>query len=166
MIAARTMRRLGRRAGYTIGALVAIAGALLAWYAMSSGACAAGGATFVTGAYNAFGASYRFAAADVADAYRPSFRSRAISLVLAGGIVGGVIGPEISKLTRTALPTLFRARTCRWWRSRSRRCCSPSCFGCPRAPPRAAQGPVRPLCEILAQPACWVAILSRRWPTG
>ena len=64
-------------------------------------------ATFVTGIYNAFGASYRFAAADVADAYRPGFRARAISLVLAGGIVGGIVGPKLSKITLDMLPATY-----------------------------------------------------------
>ena len=160
MIAAQTMRRLGRRAGYTIGALVAIAGALLAWYALSRGSLLLlAAATFVTGAYNAFGASYRFAAADVADAYRPSFRSRAISLVLAGGIVGGVIGPEISKLTRTALPTLFAGSYLSLVAFGIASLLLAQLLRLPAGTAGAAQGPVRPLSEILAQPACWVAIL-------
>ena len=105
MLAARLMRRLGRRRGYSIGAILAFAGALLATWAVSIGNLwLLAAATFVTGIYNAFGASYRFAAADVADAYRPSFRARAISLVLAGGIVGGIVGPELSKLTLDLLP--------------------------------------------------------------
>ena len=46
--------------------------------------------------YNAFGQYYRFAAADAAPA---DFKAKAISLVLAGGLVGGIVGPEMSKLT-------------------------------------------------------------------
>ena len=75
---------------YTVGASLAIVGALLAAAAVSvSSLWLLAAATFVTGVFNAFGASYRFAAADVADAYRPGFRARAISLVLTGGIAGG-----------------------------------------------------------------------------
>jgi MFS family permease len=48
------------------------------------------------GGYNAFGKYYRFAAADVAD---DSFKAKAISLTLAGGLVGGIIGPELAKHT-------------------------------------------------------------------
>jgi hypothetical protein len=51
----------------------------------------------VLGVYNATGQYYRFAAADSAGA---DFKSKAISLVLAGGIAGGIIGPESSKLTK------------------------------------------------------------------
>ena len=44
--------------------------------------------------YTAFGLQYRFAAAEVA---APSFKAKAISLVLAGGIAGGFLGPEASR---------------------------------------------------------------------
>jgi predicted MFS family arabinose efflux permease len=46
--------------------------------------------------YTAFGKYYRFAAADAASV---EFRAKAISLTLAGGIVGGFLGPEIAKRT-------------------------------------------------------------------
>jgi predicted MFS family arabinose efflux permease len=51
--------------------------------------------------YTAFGKYYRFAAADAADS---SFRAKAISLTLAGGIVGGIFGPELAKHTVGLLP--------------------------------------------------------------
>src|SRR5690606_14550948 len=108
MPAASFMRRFGRRAGYTVGSVVAIAGAVLGWFALTVGSlwllCLA---TFVCGLYNAFGASLRFAAADVADAYRPDFRARAISLVITGGIAGGINGPTLSTWSRTWLPAQF-----------------------------------------------------------
>jgi MFS family permease len=138
MAASRLMRLRGRRAGYTVGSLFAIVGTLLAGYAVSErNLPLLVAATFVVGVYNAFGASLRFAAADAADAWRPSFRARAISLVLAAGIVGGVVGPEVSKLTREALPT-SRCRCSRCCRSGSRSCC-----GCPSrrpAPRRVRRG--------------------------
>ena len=43
------------------------------------------------GVYNAFGQYYRFAAADAAT---HDFKAKAISYVLAGGLVGGIIGPS------------------------------------------------------------------------
>ncbi|MCL4183952.1 MAG: MFS transporter, partial [Burkholderiaceae bacterium] len=163
MPAAAFMRRHGRRAGYTVGSVVAMAGAALAWHAMMRGSltllCLA---TFVGGLYNAFGASLRFAAADVADAYRPGFRARAMSLVLTGGIAGGVIGPEISKWSRDwlatqfagtylilvgfALASLLLAQLLRL----------PATSATSTASGGAA---ARPLAEILRQPACWVAVL-------
>jgi MFS family permease len=51
---------------------------------------------FVMGMYTAFGKYYRFAAADAA---KVEFRAKAISLTLAGGIVGGIFGPEMAKHT-------------------------------------------------------------------
>jgi len=92
------MRRLGRRAGFTLGAAFGIFGALICAYAafihnfwlLCAGA-------LVLGIYNATGQYYRFAAADTASA---DFKSKAISLVLAGGIAGGILGPETSKLTK------------------------------------------------------------------
>ncbi len=108
MPAAAVMGRLGRRRGYTIGAVVMVFGAALAGFAVLIGSlwllCVA---TFVCGTFNAFGISYRFAAADVADAYRPAFRAKAISLVLTGGIAGGVIGPTLAGWSRGWLPTQY-----------------------------------------------------------
>ncbi|MCA3181691.1 MAG: MFS transporter [Burkholderiales bacterium] len=160
MAASRLMRLRGRRAGYTVGSLFAIAGTLLAGYAVSErNLPLLVAATFVVGVYNAFGASLRFAAADAADAWRPNFRARAISLVLAAGIVGGVVGPEVSKLTREALPTMFAGSYL-----------ALSLFGVvslalaqllrlPESKAGTASGPARRLREILAQPVAWVAVL-------
>jgi MFS family permease len=94
---AMLMKRYGRRAGFTLGAMFAIAGSLVcaaAVYARNFWLLCLG--VVVLGAYFAAGQHYRFAAADAAAA---DFKSRAISLVLAGGIVGGFLGPETSKLT-------------------------------------------------------------------
>jgi MFS family permease len=91
------MKRFGRRAGFTLGALCAVIGSLVCAAAVNTKnfwlLCAG---VLVLGVYFAAGQYYRFAAADVAPL---DFKSKAISLVLAGGIVGGFIGPETSKLT-------------------------------------------------------------------
>ena len=60
--------------------------------------------TLIAGAYNASGGYYRFAAADIST---EGFKSKAIALVLAGGMLGGILGPESSKLTKDWLPTAF-----------------------------------------------------------
>lgn len=91
------MKRAGRRSGFTFGAACAVLGALVcaaALHAQSFGVLCAG--VFLLGIYFAAGQYYRFAAADTAAL---DFKSRAISLVLAGGVIGGFIGPETSKLT-------------------------------------------------------------------
>lgn len=92
------MKRYGRRAGFNLGALFATFGSITCGVAVYRGdfwlLCLG---VLVLGAYFAAGQYYRFAAADSAPA---DFKSTAISLVLAGGIVGGFIGPETSKLTK------------------------------------------------------------------
>jgi MFS family permease len=92
------MKRYGRRAGFTLGACCAIAGSLLCALAVyTANFWLLGFGALVLGAYFAAGQYYRFAAADSAPA---AFKSQAISLVLAGGIIGGFVGPETSKLTK------------------------------------------------------------------
>jgi MFS family permease len=162
MPAAALMNRIGRRAGYTIGSLVAFAGTLLAWYAMTQKSlpllCFA---TFVCGVYNAFGASLRFAAADVAEAYRPSFKARAISLVLAGGIAGGVIGPEVSKWSQGLLEMRFAGSYLVLAGFALASLVLVQLLRLPSTAHAAAGGPPpRPLREILRHPACWIAIVT------
>jgi MFS family permease len=99
------MKRHGRRAGFFLGCLFGIVGALVAVAALGLHQfwllCLA---TLISGVYNGTGGFYRFAAADTAPF---DFKSKAISLVLAGGIAGGVLGPESSKLTRELLGPAF-----------------------------------------------------------
>jgi MFS family permease len=101
------MRRVGRRNGFLTGGVFALVGSSLAAYAIYAASlpllCAA---TFLMGIYNAFGQYYRFAAADAAPA---DFRAKAISYVMAGGLAGGIIGPEASKLTRSLVEPMFMA---------------------------------------------------------
>ena len=96
------MKRYGRRAGFMVGAAFAILGSLLCAAAVWIGnfwlLCLG---VLVLGGYFAAGQYFRFAAADAAP---PDFKSTAISLVLAGGLLGGFIGPETSKLTMGAVP--------------------------------------------------------------
>ena len=160
MLAARIMRLHGRRVGYTVGALFAIVGSLMAWWAVTvHSLMLLVIATFVLGVYNAFGASYRFAAADAADAWRPDFKPKAISLVLAAGIVGGVLGPQLSKFTRDWLPTLFAGSYLALTVFAVLSLILVQWFRVPETTASAAQGPARPLREILAQPAAWSAVL-------
>jgi len=93
--AALLMRRIGRRAGFMTGAAISSAGALLAAAATAHDRFAAFClATLVMGTGSAFVAQYRFAAAESVD---PRHTGRAVSFVLVGGIVAGVLGPEIGR---------------------------------------------------------------------
>lgn len=90
--AAMLMGRFGRRTGFLIGALTAMAGGLggmMALFQASFGLFVV--ATFVSGVSQAFVQQYRFAAADTAS---DRFKPKAVSWVMAGGILAGVVGPQ------------------------------------------------------------------------
>jgi MFS family permease len=105
MPASLHMKRVGRQRGLTSGTLWGIAGALIcatAIWLQSFWLLCFG--TLVWGTYNAYGQYYRFAAADVASG---DFKATAISLVLAGGLVGGILGPTTSRWTIGLLAPKF-----------------------------------------------------------
>ncbi len=105
MPASLWMAKVGRRTGFMAGALINVAGCALAVLAISRGSfvlyCVATG---VMGIYNAIGLQYRFAAAEVA---APADKAKAISLVLAGGVVGGFLGPESVRRAMDLFATPF-----------------------------------------------------------
>jgi len=158
MLASLHMKRVGRQRGLMLGTLWGVVGALLcagAVWVQSFWLLCFGALVF--GVYNAYGQYYRFAAADVASA---DFKSTAISLVLAGGLVGGILGPTTSRFTVDllqprftgaylaligfALATLLLLRFVR--------------IPTPDAKTQAARG--RPLAEIVAQPKFIVAVMA------
>lgn len=156
--ASMLMRRFGRRAGFTVGALTGILGALicsLALWLSSFWLMCCG--TIVFGVYNAFGQYYRFAAAD---ACKDDFKARAISLVLAGGLVGGIVGPQFSQRTVDLFTTQYMGAylslifflvvvivLLRW-------------LDIPSPSEAELAGPVRPMREIAVQPAFFVAVTA------
>jgi len=158
MPASLHMKRVGRRAGLTAGTLWGVVGALIcgaAIWVQSFWLLCFGALVF--GVYNAYGQYYRFAAADVASA---DFRATAISLVLAGGLVGGILGPNTSRFTVDLLGPKFMGAylaligfalatmlLLRWVRVPT-----------PSAAEQAAAG--RPLGEIVMQPKYVIAVLS------
>jgi MFS family permease len=105
MPASLWMAKVGRRMGFMAGALINVGGCALAALAIAMRSfplyCLA---TAVIGVYTAIGLQYRFAAAEVS---APKDKPRAISLVLAGGIVGGFIGPESVRRAVDLFPTPF-----------------------------------------------------------
>ena len=104
-LVARTQARFGRQGSFQIGLLVALGSALLAaWAAQSRQFGLLLAATVIAGYYNANGQLYRFAAAELV---APHWREKAVSLVLAGGLLGAVVGPNLAAWTRTVLPTPF-----------------------------------------------------------
>jgi MFS family permease len=105
MPASLWMGRVGRRRGFMTGAAINVGGCAVAvlalWLRSFPLFCVA---TAIVGVYNAIGLQYRFAAAEVA---APAFRATAISLVLAGGIAGGLVGPEATRLGKDLFPVPF-----------------------------------------------------------
>jgi MFS family permease len=99
------MQRWGRRAGFVIGTAGGATGAAIGAYGLYLGSFPVYllGSLF-TGIYMSAQGFYRFAAADTAsDAFRP----RAISYVLAGGLLSAVIGPQLVKLTAESMVIPF-----------------------------------------------------------
>jgi MFS family permease len=98
------MQRYGRRAGFFLGAAGGASGALIAAYGLfvSSFPIFLAG-SFLTGIYMSAQGFYRFAAADTAsEAYRP----KAISYVMAGGLVSAIIGPQLASATSLSLSAI------------------------------------------------------------
>jgi MFS family permease len=99
------MQRYGRRAGFVIGACAgAIGGAIGAYglYTASFPIFLLG--SLITGTYMSAQGFYRFAAADTAS---DAFRAKAISYVMAGGLLSAVIGPQLVKATSQAMVIPF-----------------------------------------------------------
>lgn len=100
------MRRFGRRVGFTLGTAIGLAGAVLTTLAILDQQfwlmCLGG---LLIGSSMGFGHYYRFAAADTAP---DDFRAKAISLVVAGGVVAATVGPFIARGTVDLLaPVMF-----------------------------------------------------------
>ncbi len=103
-LVAKTQKRFGRKNSFQLGLAVALGSALLcAWAAYTSQFWLLVGATLIAGYYNANAQLYRFAAAELAV---PAFKEKAVSLVMAGGLIGAVVGPNLAAYTRnlTAVP--------------------------------------------------------------
>ena len=104
-LVARTQSAFGRQASFQIGLAVAMGSALLCyWAAMAGNFWLLVTATVIAGYYSATGQLYRFAAAELAV---PEFHEKAVSLVLAGGLVGAVLGPNLASRTRNLLEVPF-----------------------------------------------------------
>ena len=156
--AALLMRRYGRRPGFLVGALLGIAGSALA----ALGLIERSFALFVVGhlllgSYQGFANYYRFAAVEATD---PAHASKAISWVIAGGLVAAFLGPQLGQWGRDWMPgqlfvgsylaqavlgvlallTLTLVRLA--------------------PPPASGSGTARPLREIVAQPALRASVFG------
>ena len=101
-------RRWGRNAAFTAGTacgfIVGIVAALAIYLGSFPLFCVA---TFIGGFYQAVAQTFRFAAADTAS---PSFRPKALSWVMVGGVFSAILGPQLVNLTMELwAPYLFMA---------------------------------------------------------
>lgn len=90
--------RFGRKGGFALGLVAAVASASLCAFAAHRRdfwlLCAA---TALAGYYSANGQLYRFASAELA---APKAREKAVSLVMTGGLLGAVLGPNLAARTK------------------------------------------------------------------
>jgi len=157
-LVARHQRAWGRRRAFQVGLVVAIATtALCAWSALHHQFWLLVLGTMLAGYYNANAGLYRFAATEIV---APEFKERAISWVLAGGIIGAVAGPNLARLTRNMLATEFAGA---YAALALVALCALATISWIRFPPLATPSvaaPGRPLAQIVAQPVFIVAVVA------
>jgi MFS family permease len=151
--------RLGRRDGFLIGVLLGAIGGVVCIFAIlhahfwlfSLG-------TLLYGAFAGFAQHYRFAAADVADEI---FRPKAISLVLASGVVAAFAGPEMAKAGKDMIGTApfvgsFSLLIVTMFAS----ALALMFLDIPKPSRKEREGPQRPIGEIMRQPVFIAAALA------
>ena len=159
MPVARLQARVGRKKSFQIGLVVAGLSAALCAFAVSIGSFwLLVAATVLAGFYSANGALYRFAGPELV---QPAFKERALSWVLAGGVAGAFIGPNLASATRAWLSVPFAGAYLALVGVAVLGLVVMSFIRFPQhvAPvPGASTG--RPLAEIARQPAFVVAIIA------
>ncbi len=105
IIVAKVQTKYGRKKSFQFALFVATVAALIcafAAYSKSFPLLIIG--TAVAGYYSANGLLYRFVAPELT---HPSLREKAVSIVLAGGLIGGVLGPNLSSWSKNIFDTQF-----------------------------------------------------------
>ncbi len=157
-LVARTQEKYGRKVSFQLGLLVALISAgMCALAAISHNFWALVLATFVAGYYSANAQLYRFAAAELG----PTMKEKAVSYVLAGGLIGAVMGPYIATHTKNLLDTPFAGAYLTLCGVAIVSAIVMSFIQFPPLPPKKAdheQG--RPLSEIMRQPLFIVSALA------
>ena len=152
------MRRHGRRSGFVLGAVTGLFGGLVSGVSIHLGSftgfCIG---SVLVGVANGFAQYYRFAAVEVVDS---EHRARAISWVLAGGLVAAFVGPNVARFTRDLIPgSVFAA---------SYGCIALFCLGVilvqfllriPRPSHEEITGKRRPMAVVLTNPVFLVAVV-------
>ncbi len=149
--------RLGRRAGFMLGAAGNLLGSLL----FAAGIWQGDFTLYCIGSIPAglgFGIAqqYRFAASEVAT---PDWRPRAIALVMAGGVLAALLGPLLVRSTKELLPPMLFLGT---YLSLAvlPLVCMVLLQLATLAPPPPRQTSATPLCSIMKRPTFIVAAVS------
>ncbi len=158
-LVARTQARLGRKRSFQIGLCVAafsaVLGALAVWAGSFWGVVSA---TVIAGFYNANAQLYRFAGLELANS---EFREKAISLVMAGGVAGAFIGPNLANATRSWLDVPFAGAYVALVGVALLGLLLMSLIRFPEhRPPQPGDARGRPLVQIARQPAFVVAVVA------
>ena len=158
-LVARTQTRFGRKWSFQMGLVVALLSALLcAWAAFSRNFGLLCLATVVAGYYNANAQLYRFAAAELAGS---TGAEKAVSMVMAGGLIGAVLGPNLAAWTRDMMEVPFAGAYLALAVVALLSMVILSAIQFPPPPQKkTAGGGGRPLSEIMRQPVFVVAALA------
>lgn len=153
------MKRFGRKIGFLTGTALGIAGALVSTYAILDGSfvlfCLG---SILFGCFAGFSRYFRFAAAEAASV---DFRSKAISLVLAGGVIAAVTGPSLARMTVDLFsPILFAGTYASLVAVQIAIIAVVLLINLPPQDEAERSGQVRPLVEIIRQPIFIVALLG------
>lgn len=157
-LVARSQALWGRKRSFQVGLLVGLGSALLCAYAATVHnfwlLCLA---TVVAGYYNANANLYRFAAAELSG---PAWREKAVSLVMAGGLIGAVIGPNLAAQTRQLASVPFVGAYLALAVVALVAMVLLHFIEFPPAPPKQASDGGRSNAELLRQPAFMVAAVT------
>ncbi|MBI5718337.1 MAG: MFS transporter [Burkholderiales bacterium] len=158
-LVAMVQRHLGRKRSFQIGLVVAAASAALCALAVNAQQFwLLVAATVIAGFYSANAALYRFAGPELV---APAHKEKAISLVLAGGIVGAFVGPNLASATRTSLGVPFAGAYVALVGVALLSLLALSFIRFPEhKPPAAGESSGRPLSEIARQPVFIVAVAA------
>ena len=152
------MQRFGRKAGFLLGTVLGCTAGLTAaaaiwvhdfWLFVF--------ANMLVGGYQGFAQYYRFAAADIASA---DFKSRAISWVIAGGVVAALAGPNIARVTQGIGPVPFMAAYLALFAVSALALLIVTHINIPPVVVSEVHGPARPLLEIMRQPVFLTALIG------
>jgi MFS family permease len=157
-LVAKHQRAWGRQRTFQAGLLVAVAStALCAYAAATRNFWLLVLGTVIAGYYNANAGLYRFAATELVT---PTFKERAISWVLAGGIIGAVVGPNLASATRDSLSVPFAGAYAALAVVALMSFAVMSFIKFPPLTLPTAASPGRPLREIARQPVFIVAVIG------